>query len=60
MAKTHSVALEISEKYAKHFRKLKVADELLPASVIKLREAIYLIDGMTKGTTESIKSNPFN
>ena len=59
MAKTHKVALEIAEKYAKHFRKIKVYDTLLPSSVVKLREALYLLDEMPKGTVDSIKSNPF-
>jgi len=59
MAKTHAIALEIGEKYAKHFRELNVDDCLLPASVRKLREVLYLLDGMPKGTVDSIKSNPF-
>ncbi len=57
MAETHLVALEIAEKYAKQFQKNDPF--FLPTSAIKLREALYLLSEMPKGTVDSIKSNPF-
>lgn len=62
MAKTHKKALEIAEKYSKYFQDLGeggIDDFFMPASVIKLRDAIYLLDKMPPGTVDSIKSNPF-
>lgn len=59
MAKTHAVALQIANQYAKSFRNLRADSAFLPASVRRLMDVIYLLDKMPEGTVESIRSNPF-
>jgi hypothetical protein len=60
MAQTHLVAVEVGEKFSEKLRRADwIPNECLPASVKKLREVIFQLGDMPKGTLDSIKANPF-